>query len=286
MSGLPTGLLDGGDSFYELLVRVSPGSLPTAGPADSARRHGGDGRAIDNLDPALLAGSAAALRTGTTILALTTASGVLMAGDRRATQGNVIASRHIEKVHPADDHAVIGIAGTAGLALELIKLFQLELEHYEKIAGHSLSLPGKANRLSAMLRDRLQLALGGLAVVPLLAGAEPGAQAGRIFSYDVTGGKYEESRFHAIGSGAAYARGALKKLWRPDLDLQAATRVAAWALLDAADDDSATGGPDLARGIAPQVFHVTGAGVSEIDGEAVLGAARSVLDERAGENGR
>ncbi len=140
-----------------------------------------------------------------------------MAGDRRATMGNVIASRHIEKVFPADQYSVLGIAGTAGIALDITRLFQVELEHYEKIEGTLLSLDGKANRLGAMIRSNLPMAMQGLAVVPLFAGFDRPAGVGRLFSYDVTGGRYEEQEHHTVGSGSMFARGALKKLWRPNL---------------------------------------------------------------------
>jgi len=149
---------------------------------------------------------------GTTIVALRHADGVLMAGDRRATMGNIIAQRDIQKVFPADTYSLIGIAGSAGIALELVRLFQVELEHYEKIEGTSLSLNGKANRLSSLLRSNLGLAMQGLAVVPLFAGFDSKLNIGRIFSYDVTGGRYEEHDFYSVGSGSQFARGALKKL--------------------------------------------------------------------------
>ena len=191
---------------------------------------------------------------GTTIVAATFTGGVLMAGDRRATMGNVIAQRDIEKVFPADELSCIGIAGTAGLAVELVRLFQLELEHYEKIEGTTLSIEGKANRLAAMVRDQLGLAMQGLAVVPLFAGYDIAVeQQGRIFSYDVTGGRYEEHAFYSVGSGSLFARGALKKLYRDDLDEAGAVAACVQALYDAADDDSATGGPDLTRRIFPVV---------------------------------
>ncbi len=148
---------------------------------------------------------------GTTIVAVTHATGVVMAGDRRATMGNVIAQRDIEKVFPADEYSVVGIAGTAGLAVEVVRLFQVELEHYEKLEGSTLSLDGKANRLSMMIRGNLGMAMQGLAVVPLFAGYDLAGQVGRIFSYDVTGGRYEEHSFHSVGSGSVFARGALKK---------------------------------------------------------------------------
>ena len=154
---------------------------------------------------------------GTTIVALTFDGGVVMAGDRRATMGNIIAQRDIEKVYPADEYSAVGIAGTAGLAIELVRLLQVELEHYEKIEGTTLSLTGKANRLATMIRGNLAMAMQGLAVVPLFAGYDHETSSGRIFSYDVTGGRYEEHSFHAVGSGGFFARGSLKKLYRSQM---------------------------------------------------------------------
>lgn len=180
---------------------------------------------------------------GTTIVAAAFEGGVVLAGDRRATMGNIIAQRDIEKVFPADEFSAVGIAGTAGLAVEMVKLFQLELEHYEKIEGATLSLEGKANRLSTMIRGNLGMALQGLAVVPLFAGYDTERAKGRIFSYDVTGGRSEEHGFAATGSGSMFARGALKKLYRSDLTEQQLVTAVVQALYDAADDDSATGGP-------------------------------------------
>jgi proteasome beta subunit len=191
---------------------------------------------------------------GTTIVALTYSGGVVMAGDRRATAGNIIAQRDIEKVFATDDYSVVGIAGTAGIAIELVRTFQVELEHYEKMEGAPLSLEGKANRLSALLRGNLGMAMQGLAVVPMFAGYDLRRSLGRIFSYDVTGGRYEEYSFHAVGSGAVFARGSLKKLYKSDLTQDAAVTACVEALYDAADDDSATGGPDLFRGIYPIVI--------------------------------
>jgi proteasome beta subunit len=194
---------------------------------------------------------------GTTIVAATFTGGVVMAGDRRATMGNIIAQRDIQKVFPADEFSVVGIAGTAGLAVEMVRLFQTELEHYEKIEGMTLSIDGKANRLSALIRANLGLAMQGLAVVPLFAGYDLVADQGRIFSYDVTGGRYEETAFHSVGSGSLFARGSLKKLYREDLDEEGTVTAVIQALYDAADDDSATGGPDLTRRIFPVVHVIT-----------------------------
>ncbi|HYY10190.1 MAG TPA: proteasome subunit beta [Kineosporiaceae bacterium] len=212
----------------------------------------------------LPAGSVPEVPHGTTIVALQFDGGVIMAGDRRATMGNLIAHREIEKVYPADEYSCVGIAGTAGIAVELVRLFQVELEHYEKIEGALLSLDGKANRLSTMIRGNLGLAMQGLAVVPLFAGYDLERGAGRIFSYDVTGGRYEEQYHHSVGSGSVFARGSLKKRWRPGLGREEAVAVAVEALFDAADDDSATGGPDQVRHIYPIVATVTDAGFERV----------------------
>ena len=190
---------------------------------------------------------------GTTIVALLFDGGVVMAGDRRATMGNVIANRDMEKVFAADGYSVVGIAGTAGIAIELVRLYQVELEHYEKIEGAIMSLEGKANRLASMIRGNLALAMQGLTVVPTYAGFDLESDVGRIYSYDVTGGCYIEGGHHSTGSGSVFARGALKKLWRPGLPEERAVGIAVEALYDAADDDSATGGPDLGRQIWPTV---------------------------------
>jgi proteasome beta subunit len=217
---------------------------------------------------------------GTTIVALTFPGGVLMAGDRRATAGNVIASREIEKVFPADEHSCVGIAGAAGLAIEMVRLFQVELEHYEKIEGTTLSLDGKANRLATMIRGNLGLAMQGLAVVPLYAGYDLESAEGRIFSYDPIGGQYEEHGFHTVGSGSVYARGALKKLYRADFDATGAVTAAVQALYDAADDDSATGGPDLTRRIYPVVGVVTEEGYRRLPEPEVAEIVQEVVDGR------
>jgi proteasome beta subunit len=217
---------------------------------------------------------------GTTIVAVTHPHGVVMAGDRRATMGNLIAQRDIEKVFPADDFSCIGIAGTAGLALEMVRLFQVELEHYEKLEGSVLSMEGKANRLSAMIRQNLGMAMQGLAVVPLFAGWDADDKLGRIYSYDVTGGRYEEHGYHAVGSGSLFARGALKKRYREDVTEDEAVRLCIDALYDAADDDSATGGPDLTRKIWPVVMTVSAEGLHRIDDDALAAIVQSVVDAR------
>ena len=217
---------------------------------------------------------------GTTIVALTFAGGVILAGDRRATMGNLIASRDIQKVFPADEFSAVGIAGTAGLAVEMVRLFQTELEHYEKIEGTTLSFDGKANRLSGLIRNNLAMAMQGLAVVPLFAGFDESTGIGRIFSYDVTGGRYEETGFHSVGSGSMFARGSLKKLYRDGMPLADAVMVAIQALYDAADDDSATGGPDLTRRIFPVVHVLTSSGGVRLPDTQVAAVADAVVAGR------
>jgi proteasome beta subunit len=217
---------------------------------------------------------------GTTIVAATFSGGVVMVGDRRATMGNVIAQRDIEKVFPADEYSCVGIAGSAGLAVEMVRLFQTELEHYEKIEGTTLSMDGKANRLATLIRGSLPMAMQGLAVVPLFAGYDLQRGGGRIFSYDVTGGRYEETAFHSVGSGSLFARGSLKKLYRDDFDQRECVMAALHALYDAADDDSATGGPDLARRIFPVVAVVTEDGFAKLSADEVGTIADDVLSSR------
>ena len=239
---LPAAFLQSGSSsFSDFLSEQAPDLLP-------GRRAVPQGNAAD-LAP-----------HGTTIVAATFPGGLVMAGDRRATMGNIIAQRDIEKVFPADEYSAVGIAGSAGLAVELVRLFQTELEHYEKIEGSVLSLDGKANRLSALIRGNLGMAMQGLAVVPLFAGYDLDTGQGRIFSYDVTGGRYEETAFYSVGSGSLFAKGSLKKLYRDDLSESDAVTVVIQALYDAADDDSATGGPDLTRRIFPVVRVITAEG--------------------------
>ncbi|MFF3007377.1 proteasome subunit beta [Kitasatospora sp. NPDC057940] len=217
---------------------------------------------------------------GTTIVAAVFDGGVVIAGDRRATMGNVIAQRDMEKVFPADEYSAVGIAGTAGLAIEMVRLFQLELEHYEKIEGAVLSLEGKANRLTAMIRGNLGMAMQGLAVVPLFAGYDLDLGRGRIFNYDVTGGRSEERGFAATGSGSVFARGSMKKLYRDGLTADQAATLVVQALYDAADDDSATGGPDLARKIFPIVSLITEDGFRRLTDAEVTEIAVAITDER------
>src|SRR5690242_8158473 len=207
-----------------------------------------------------------------------------MAGDRRATMGNLIASRDIEKVFAADAYSLVGIAGTAGVGIELMRLFQVELEHYEKIEGAMLSLHGKANRLATMIRNNLGAALQGLAVVPLFAGfdveADEPAHAGRIFSFDIAGGVYEERGYDAIGSGSLFAKAALKKRFRSGGSVDEAVRLAVEALYDAADDDTATGGPDMTRKIFPVVMAATAEGSRRLPDDEVARIAEAVVANR------
>ena len=258
-------LTTGSSSFTEFVGAHAPELLP------SGRR--------------LPAGSSLEAPHGTTIVTATFDRGVVMAGDRRATMGNIIANRDMEKVFAADEYSAVGIAGTAGLAIELVKLFQVELEHYEKIEGTLLSLEGKANRLASMIRANLGMAMQGLAVVPLFAGYDLDAATGRIFSYDVTGGCYEEHDHHSVGSGSLFARGSLKKLWRPDLSSEDSVRVVVEALYDAADDDSATGGPDVGRRIWPTVAVVGGEGVQFVPDDQLRTVVESVIAARQGNPG-
>ncbi|SER30743.1 proteasome subunit beta [Actinokineospora terrae] len=274
-ASLPAAYLSAGtSSFTDFLRSQAPDLLP-----------GGRGGREQRGTPAAVPVDAAP--HGTTIVALTFAGGVLIAGDRRATAGNLIAQRDIEKVFITDDYSSVGIAGTAGLAVEMVRLYTVELRHYEKIEGVQLSLDGKTNKLASMVRGNLDVALAGLAVLPLFVGydidaADP-ARAGRIVSYDITGGRYEErAGFHAIGSGSMFARSALKKLYQPDGDRDAALRAAVEALYDAADDDSATGGPDMARGIYPSIATITAdEGAVRVTEQEAATVAAAVVAERA-----
>jgi proteasome beta subunit len=219
---------------------------------------------------------------GTTVLGLKFDGGIVMAGDRRATAGNLIADAKMRKVFAADEYSAIAIAGVAGTAIELVKLFQLELEHYEKITGDRLSLEGKANRLAQMIRGNFPLAMQGLVVVPMFGGYDDRRDVGRIFYYDATGGRWEEDDYQTTGSGSMPAKNSLKKRWRPGLTRDEALRVAAEALIDAAEDDSATGGPDVARGIYPVMIVVTASGAEEATEDDVRAAVEAVIAERGG----
>ena len=216
----------------------------------------------------------------TTVLALRWRDGVVMAGDRRATAGNVIAHKRVRKVYAADEFSVVAISGTAGMATELIKLFQTELEHYEKIEGTRLSLEGKANFLARLVRGNLALAFQGLVVVPLFAGYDEFDPGGKLYSFDVVGGRYDERDYATTGSGGSEARAFLKSAWEEDLDEAGALSMAVEALVAAAEEDSATGGPDLRRGIMPNVVTVTADGFAEIDEGQLTAITEAILERR------
>ena len=239
-------------SFADLLTRTAPDALPRPTQEDAPH--------------------------GTTIVALTYPGGVAMAGDRRATWSSQIVQNDIEKVFPADDASVIGVAGVAGVAIELVRLFQVELEHYEKVEGTPLGFDGKANRLGGLIRANLEGTLRGLGVLPVLAGWD--GSRGRIVSYDVVGGRYPERDFYAVGSGAPFARGSLKKLHRTNLDAEGAVIVLLQALVDAADDDSATAGPDAVRRLYPVVYTADADGVRRWSDTEVEALASRVLEAR------
>jgi proteasome beta subunit len=205
---------------------------------------------------------------------------VVLAGDRRATAGNMIAKRDVEKVFRSDEFSAVGYAGTGSVGIEFVRLFQVELEHYEKMEGRSLSLEGKANRLAWMIRGNLAAAMQGLIVVPLFVGFDEESDRGRIFSYDVAGGPYEERQFHSIGSGSVFARGALKKMFVDNMPVRDAVLACVQALYDAADDDSATGGPDLTRRIFPVIATVTDDGFRKLTEAESEEYARQVVQDR------
>lgn len=252
LSLFPSGL-DLGSSFVDLIRRVAPAALPGAGLGPGA-------------GPALVA----EVGHGTTVVAIRYAGGVVMSGDRRATAGFTIASRRIEKVFAADERSGVAIAGAAGPALEMVRLFQVQLSHYEKIEGEPLSLEGKANQLAQLVRANLPAALQGFVVVPLFAGYDERRDQGRVFSYDAAGGKYEETDFQANGSGGVHARNWIKAIWREGLSREEAVELALRALFAAADEDVATGGPDLVRRIFPTVAVIDAEGFVEVS-EAEIG---------------
>jgi proteasome beta subunit len=255
-------------SFSELLRRQAPELLPvnrhivrTDAPSDS-------------------------LPHGTTIVALKYPGGVVMAGDRRSTQGNMIAGRDVQKVYITDDYTVTGIAGTAAIAVEFARLYAVELEHYEKLEGVALSFAGKVNRLATMVRGNLGAALQGFVALPLLAGYDlddlnPEA-AGRIVSFDAAGGwNFEDEGYQSVGSGSIFAKSSMKKLYAQVADADSALRVAVEALYDAADDDSATGGPDLVRGIYPTAVIISAEGAEEVPERRIADFARQVIESRS-----
>ena len=236
------------------------------------------------LAPPGAAGSLGDVPHGTTVVAVRFAEGVVMAGDRRATAGLTIASRRMEKVFPADDSSGVAIAGAAGPAVELVRLFQVQIEHYEKVQGESLSLEGRANQLGQLVRANLPAAMQGLAVVPLFAGFDRNRSTGRVFSYDVTGGRYEEIEFQAQGSGSVHARNWIKAGWRDDLSVDETVALVLTALFAAADEDAGTGGPDLVRRIFPTVAIIDADGYRALAEDDIADRSRTLLDgaERGG----
>jgi proteasome beta subunit len=260
----------GTSSFTDFLAAAAPELLPHAAGAAVAAASAG----------ATPSPFARDLPHATTIIAAACDGGVVMAGDRRATAGNVIMQRDIDKVFRSDEFSGIGIAGVAGIGIELVRLFQVELEHYEKLEGHALSLEGKANRLASFVRGNIGGAMQGLVAVPLFCGYDEDAGVGRIFSYDVAGGWYEEHRFHAIGSGSVFARGALKKLYADGMPVTDTILACMQALYDAADDDSATGGPDVTRRLYPVVATITADGFERLADDATGEYARAVIEGR------
>lgn len=256
----------GTSSFTEFLTAHRPELLPTRRPFPEGVRAAAD-----------------QFPHGTTVLALSYRDGVLIAGDRRATMGNVIAQRDLEKVHPADDYTAVAFAGTVGLAVDMVKLYQVELTHFEKIEGIPMTLNAKATRLAGLIRQNLGQAMQGLAVVPLLVGYDPAAAEGakgRIFTFDVVGGTYEKPDFHAEGSGSPYARGSLKKLFHKGMTRRDAALAALQALYDAADDDSATGGPDINRRIFPIVSVITEDGFERLPEPETEALTREMVEQR------
>lgn len=218
------------------------------------------------------------LPEGTTVLAARYSEGVVMAGDRRATEGHLVAHRRIRKVFPADGYSAVAIAGTAGLAIDMVRLFQVELEHYEKIEGVRLSLEGKASFLARLVRSQLPMAFQGLVVVPLFGGYDEKTQVGRVFSFDVVGGRYEETDFGSTGSGARLAKSYLRTAYRPDMSGEEAAELAVRALVAASQEDTATGGPDLTRGILPNVVRIDETGVTELDDSTILPYAETAVE--------
>jgi proteasome beta subunit len=255
-------LAAGSSSFTDFLTMAAPELLPAAADLTAVGSAGQE------------------LPHGTTIVAAVCAGGVVMAGDRRVTAGNMIAQRDFEKVFRSDEFSCVGIAGAVGVAVDMVRLFQVELEHYEKLEDRSLSLEGKANRLAGLVKGNLGIAMQGLVAVPILAGYDEEARRGRIFSYTADGGRYEEQRFASIGSGSVFARGALKKLYRDDMPAEDVVLACMQALYDAADDDSATGGPDVSRRIFPVVAIVTADGFERLSEEDAGRYALAVVHER------
>lgn len=254
---------DAGSSFFDLLRQREPVLLPQFAAEGPEPRE-----------------TVLAVPIGTTVLALRCQDGVVIAGDRQATEGYQVASRRIEKVYAADDHSAIAIAGAAGPCLEMARLFQTELAHYEKLEGMVLSLEGKANKLAQMVRANLPLAIQGLVVIPIFVGYDLRRDEGRIYKYDLAGGRYDEAEYYAIGSGGKDARATMKKLYRPAMSEADAIHLAVEALYDAADEDTGTGGPDFVRRIFPSVKLVTRAGIQDVPDDRVASLCEAIANAR------
>lgn len=255
---------DPGSSFFHLLQQQLPALLPSLEMG------------------ATLDGAVSEVPRGTTILALRYREGVVVAGDRQAVEGFQVASRTIEKVYKADEHSAIAIAGVAGPCLELAKLFQTELAHYEKLEGAELSMEGKANKLAQMVKANLPAAIKGLIVIPIFVGYDLRKGEGKIYKYDLTGGLYEEAEYYATGSGGKDARATMKKLYRRDMNEEQAIRVALEALYDAAEEDLGTAGPDFVRGIFPTVKVVVKEGIRDVHEERIKSIFEVILKEKRG----
>ena len=260
---------DPGPSFFELLRRTAPDALPGAN--------------LPGVNLSVGAPSSGTIEAphGTTIVCLKFAGGVVMAGDRRATEGYTIASRRIDKVSQCDHWSAMAIAGAAGPGMEMVRLLQTELEHYEKVEGEPLSLEGKANKLSQMIRANLPAAMQGLVVVPLFCGYDLRKGEGRLYKYDVTGGKYEEADHATTGSGSVHARNWIKAGFRPGMTPEEAVDLALLALFMAADEDAATGGPDVVRRIFPTVAVVDRNGYVKLAEDDVERRSLAVLEGRS-----
>ncbi len=271
----PVFPLDEGSSFFDYLVRYHPELTPAArwsqvGPAFRLD----DPRGVQIPPPP----------HGTTVLALKYRDGVVIAGDRRATEGFQIAGRQMEKVFKIDEHSAMAIAGTAGPCIEMAKLFQTELEHYEKLEGVQLSCEGKANKLGQMVKANLPMVFQGLIVLPIYAGYDLRRSEGRIFKYDITGGRYEESEYHAIGSGGKDARNTMREHYRKSLSEDEALRLAMLALYNAAEEDVGTGGPDLIRGIYPTAKLVSRSGITDVDDQRIAAVYAALIEARKKES--
>lgn len=257
---------DPGPSFFHLLTSQHPHLLPSLpGLLPSERKD------LSQMVP-----------HGTTVLALCYRDGVVIAGDRMATEGYSVSERRIEKVHNADKYSAVAIAGAAGPALEMTRLFRIELEHYEKLEGAELSLDGKANKLAQMIKANLPMAVQGLVVIPIFAGYDVRRNVGRIFKYDIAGGQYEEIEYYAIGSGGRDARGTLKKIYSKNIDQDGAVRTALEALYDAAEADIATGGPDLIRGIFPTVKVISAQGIVDVTDDQIKRLLQEMIQRQGG----